>query len=298
MPAKTPELDLEELGAQYGWAMAVLDAIPEVRSLFKIYVRENWTEAKLQAKIRETKWYRTKSESQRSGAILKLTDPAEFNRRAESMYIHAQNVYRKMAGGHGKSSAYFTAMAGQAMLLGWTDEELENAIGKSINYNALLNQQRLGGEAGQTEDFVRKAAADYGVKVSGEWLTQRIKNNVQGIEDENSIMHSIRQMAKSRYRGFSEQFDQGLTLRDIAEPYRQSYAQLLEVNPNDVDLMDGQIQKALTRSNPDSQKPEPMAVWEFENQLRDDPRWMETNNAREGMLSVGRNILTQMGLSV
>ncbi len=82
---------------------------------------------------------------------------------------------------------------------------------------------------------------------------------------------------------------------DIAQPYIESMGRLLEVNPQDIDLNDPKIRQALSARNKDGQVG-PKTVWEFENDLRKDPRWMQTNNARESMMSTGREVLSLMGL--
>jgi hypothetical protein len=58
-------------------------------------------------------------------------------------------------------------------------------------------------------------------------------------------------MARSKYPEMQTYLDQGMTVRDVAEPYLQSYAQLLEVAPDAVQLTDARVQKALQGTPPD-----------------------------------------------
>jgi hypothetical protein len=72
-------------------------------------------------------------------------------------------------------------------------------------------------------------------------------------------------------------------------------SRLLEVSPDNIDLNDHTINKALTSLNADS-KPELQPIWQFETSLRKDPRWASTQNARNTVDSVARSILSDFGL--
>ena len=292
-------MDYDDLTAQFGWTKAVLDALPEVKKVIDQWLDlPDGTPDRLQAMIRGTKWYKTHSESERSGFFLKQTDPQTFARRMDAMRAHVRTMYTGMAGGRNLSDAYVNNFASQAMLLGWSDEQLKQTLARSINYSGMLKNDQLGGQAGQLQDFITKTASDYGIKLSGQYVTNMVKYAMQGIHDEASIRGDLLKQAKVKYRAFSDDLDRGLTIQDIAEPYRQTYAQLLEVNPNEVDLDDNLIQRALTRTDDQTGKPHPMAVWEFQDQIRNDSRWMQTNNARESMNEIGHNILNMMGVTV
>jgi hypothetical protein len=40
-----------------------------------------------------------------------------------------------------------------------------------------------------------------------------------------------------------------------------------------------------------------MPLWQFENEIRDDPLWRKTNNARESMMTVARQVARDFGLA-
>ena len=40
-----------------------------------------------------------------------------------------------------------------------------------------------------------------------------------------------------------------------------------------------------------------MPLWQFENELREDPLWKKTNNARESMMTVARQVAKDFGLA-
>jgi hypothetical protein len=72
-------------------------------------------------------------------------------------------------------------------------------------------------------------------------------------------------------------------------------ANILEINPTDVKLDDPSINRALTNLGQDS-KPALQPLWQFEQEMRKDPRWGNTQNARQSLDSTANTILKSFGL--
>lgn len=291
-----PKIDMEEMAANYGWSLAVLNSNKELKNVFNQAVKETWSPQRFVAAVRNTRWYRTTSESARQALVLQKTDPAEWSRRTGQMAEHIRQMYGQMSGGQKMTQNWLKSAASQAVMFGWTDEELKHHIAADTGYRTLMSQDRLGGAAGQAEDAIRKSLSDYGVKVSDNWIANRIKGMMLGTDSIESVQDYIRKYAKGQYRAFADQIDQGLTVRDLAEPYMQSMAKVLEINPASISIFDKSVQNALSGYDPDSGKPTTKPIWQFENELRQDPRWTKTQNAQDQLLSVGHSLLNQFGL--
>lgn len=287
---------MEELAASYGWSLAVLNSNKELKKLFQLAVKETWEPSKFVAKVRDTGWYKKNGEAARQALILRKTDPKEWQRRNEQMKLHIRTLYGSMSGGQKMSNKWLGSAASQAITLGWTEEEIKHQIARSTGYITLMREDRLGGEAGEIEDMMTKAEGDYGFKVSDAWKVGRIRNTMLGVDSKESIMDAFKKYAKSTYGAFAEEIDNGMTIKDIAEPYVQTMGRLLELNPESITVFDSKIRAALTERDPESGKARAMPVWRFENQLREDPRWNQTNNARQAYMSTGHSLLQQFGL--
>jgi hypothetical protein len=104
-------------------------------------------------------------------------------------------------------------------------------------------------------------------------------------------------MAKSKYPGMGAFLDMGQTVRQVATPYVQSYAQLLEVDADSVDMNDNLIQQALQGTPSSATAPPQMqSVYQFERSVRRDPRWVRTKNARDSVTNAAHNVLRDWGL--
>jgi hypothetical protein len=102
-------------------------------------------------------------------------------------------------------------------------------------------------------------------------------------------------MAKQRYGHLSELIDQGVTLEDLASNYRQSAAKLLEIDPNQIDMSQGDYEVALSFG--EEGKKRAMTTGEWERLLRTDARygWEKTENAKSEARSLASNIAEAFG---
>jgi hypothetical protein len=151
------------------------------------------------------------------------------------------------------------------------------------------------GAAGNTYGKLRELASAYGIQYSEDWYKNSVASILSGKEAEDTYDVSIKELAKSKYPTLAKQIDAGRNVRDLASPYIESMAQLLEVGSDTITLDDFYINQALTGLDADG-TPKQKPLWEFQQQLRQDPRWRYTKNAQESMMSASRKVLQDFGL--
>jgi len=93
------------------------------------------------------------------------------------------------------------------------------------------------------------------------------------------LLKKAKDNAKIMMPHFAQQFDQGYTLDDVFEPYKEIAAQTLELNPNDIKYTDPKFRIALEKK-PDGTS---MNASEWEYMLKKDPKykWANTKKAKE-----------------
>ena len=101
-----------------------------------------------------------------------------------------------------------------------------------------------------------------------------------GVAYNTSAKNYIQSLAASKYVALKDRIMAGESVRQIADPYMQSYAKLLEVDRENVKLDDPLIQRALQARDAKG-KPTTQTVYDFEQTLRNDARWRKTDNARD-----------------
>lgn len=294
----TPKIDPEELAADYGWALSVLKSNPELNKIFNDAVAHTYSPAMFTAKLRATKWYQSRSEAQRQNEVLRKADPQEWSRRLQKASASISDQYYAMTGKKldpKRAAAYGTS----SLMLGWSDAEIGDQVGNMVTAQTLM-KQGLGGTLGQAEQQLRQAAEDYGLDFSQGALASQLNNIARQTTDVTAIVDNYRNTAKSKYAAYADQLDQGMTMRDIAEPYKQMMAKTLELSDKSLTINNPAIQQALTwRPPPKGGKPSPpqgMALWQFEQNLKNDPRWNKTQNAQDSVMAAGRKVLADMGL--
>lgn len=294
MPTNRDTISNEEMtAAGYGWSLGFLKSYPELYSLFRSAVKGGWSQGQFIARVRNSKWYRTHGEAQRQAMVLQKTDPAEWNRRHAAMRAQIDSIFQQLTGRNYRGTKLAYNIAQQALTYGLSEDEIRAIVGRSVQIRDRM-KGGLGGSLGEAEQALRKAKEDYGIDLSESWMERALHNIAFGTADVNATADYIRGLAKSRYRAFANQIDQGMTIRDIAEPYRQLMAKTLEISDGQISTSDGTIQRALTATD-DKHQPMAKPLWQFETELKNDPRWAKTNGARDQAMSVVTKVLQDWG---
>jgi hypothetical protein len=289
----TPELDQAELARQYGWASSVLNSDPELQGLFNTAVAETWDPAKFSAKVRETQWYKTHSESWRQNEVLKLTDPTTYATKQEqaktSFYAMATSMGADISGGQAD------ALAQQAFDLGWSEQQVRNVLTGYIN----MSSPNFGGVAGAAADQLREYATQMGVRMDDGSIQNWARMEAQAGGTGGGVQMGkqfILQNAVSAFPPLAQRLQAGETVDQIISPYKQSMSNILEVSGDSLDAFDPTIRGAILNKNKDG-SPGTQSLWEFENNLRKDARWLKTSNAQNSVMSTARKVLTDFGLA-
>jgi hypothetical protein len=189
----------------------------------------------------------------------------------------------------------FASVTRQALYNGWDDAQVRNALAGMLDFSA---GGHFGGEAGQAEQELRNYAGQMGVSLSDNTLKTWLRSLVAGNHSIEDYQAYIQNNAELAFPAFSKQIKSGVTVRQIADPYIQSMGNILEINPNSIDLQNATIRKALTQVDDQGQATGTgVPIWQFENSLRQDPRWLQTNNAREQINGVAHSVLKDFGFT-
>jgi hypothetical protein len=286
----------EEWAQYYGWALAVLQSDPSLYDLFKRAVKATWKPEKFIAELRKTPWYKKYGETARKALVLKKADPASWRERVRAIYQEIMSLASTM-GVHANWQTYWD-MAEDAFTFGWTNSELRRHLASYLNNTKGV----YGGEAGENEAQLRSYAFQMGVSIDDGTLKNWLKGIANGSRTLQDYKGYIQKLAISAYPGLAKQIQGGMTVRDIADPYMQSMANILEISPSTLSVNDPTIKKALAGvvqdANGNAQPGQSgMPLWQFEEQLKKDPRWLNTKNARRDLDSTGRGILQQFGVA-
>lgn len=290
-PTDTKALSPEELAASYGWAYSFLKGNKDLKGLFDDAVAGSWTPEKFQAKLRDTKWWKTNSDSMRKAAMEKDTDPATWNAKLNAARVQIQQLAATM--GAAIPGSKLGKIAETALKTGLDEAGLRNILGQYVTFQK--NGSTLNGEAGQYEHNIRQFAYENGVTLDKQTIKNQAALIGRGMATEQDFKSQIVNQAVSMYPSYKAQLEAGQTMADIASPYLQTMAEDLDLPVQSIKLTDPLIKQALNGLDKQG-KPVGMDQVTFRNQLRSDPRWGKTKTAQDNVMTTGLKVLKDMGM--
>jgi hypothetical protein len=185
------------------------------------------------------------------------------------------------------------------MMFGWGDPsnayELQRSILKNYTPAGETDTTDYVGDIGANADKLQTLAYANGVEFSDGWYNSAAKSIASGLSNEDYWTQKIRQEAASTFPVFKDQIEMGVNVADIASPYLKSMSELLEINPAEIKLNDPTILGALTNYD-EKGNPRAMNLGAFRDQLRKDPRWMETDKAQNEIAGITGSVMKMFGL--
>jgi len=185
---------------------------------------------------------------------------------------------------------YLTANAEDPRL--WIEDKVKTDVlfgKKEVNSLAIPE-----GPSGKYFVALKNFASDNGILLSDSAATSYANSIVTNTIDENTAFNALRESAAEAFPALADKIKAGINLKTLADPYIQSMSSILEIPGSGIDLFDPKIRGALAYTLPDG-KVGTRSIYDFEKELRKDPRWQYTNNARNEAASVATTVLKDFG---
>jgi hypothetical protein len=303
-----------EVAAEADFALpeTIFKNVPSLNKILDRYVKENWTEAKLRKAIRDDVWYRQNSgvikqryvqlfnyrdlvntgqaqgTTQYEQDIVKLerqiadkarslgsgiaSDPAALRKAAENMYITNVGIDDAM-----------------------TTDFIAAAIRPITSTIGGVATQTYSGQALKDYQAIQDIARSNGFRVKdiipgGFNERQVLEGIATGKLDPNRIAQDTRILAQQGQPQYvRDLLSQGYNLDQVFAPYRQTMANLLEINADEIDLNDSTLRSAISDKGD-------MNIYDFKKTLKRDNRWQYTENAKQEVSDATLKILRDFGL--
>ena len=283
------KLDAGQLAANYSWSASVINSDPELSALFAKAAEKDWEIAKVDTEVKNTNWYKNNNQFYREAWVAEKKGGANW----ETSVKDAQMAVQKAAIERGnRLSPEDEALAARKYLYeGWGVQGREQLMYNF--FDAGLSTKY--GAAASAESQLRTAAWNAGITYSNDWYLSAAKSLNKNGSNMNDWLTDIRDTSAGLYPMYAEKIKSGISVRDLASPYINQMANIFEVAPDSISLNDPYIKQALGGMSPDG-NPQAMSLWEFQQKLRKDPRWMETTQAGDEMSKTANDILQKFGM--
>lgn len=266
---------------------SLLDSVPELRKLVDKAVKGDWSMEKFQNSIEDSKWWKSHSATARSVITQRANDPASYSRSIQNVKNTLNSMTSRL--GMKLSASQLAGIANTALLTGNDSNQdwLTHQISAKNDYTHLKSLGSLTGQMASTAQQLRELAYSYGHRWDPSLTARYAQNVLDGTGTVEQYKQRLERWAVSAFPGLGDQIRGGATLKELGDPYVQSMAQVLEMNPESLSVFTPQIRKALMgASAKPGEVPSTTPLWQFENQLRTDPRWQYTDNAHASMASM------------
>lgn len=275
----------ESVTTAYGLTADLIRAFPELQRVYDLYVAGDLAQAELE--YYKTNYYKNLNTTSKTRAQQKASQPGVYSQGLDSFKIEQRK--RLIGKGINLDEATFNLIIQDAYDKGLDDAQIDlQALSKS--------QGTIGGTTLGTVQSLKEYADSFGMAYDNTVLDQWSKGVFSGTNTVQDIQARIRRDSASAYPVYSREIDSGTTLDALASAYKSSMANILEIDSDSIGYNDPTIRKALQYIGTDG-KPAVKPIWQFEAELRQDPRWELTNNARATVDSLSLKVLRDFGLA-
>lgn len=289
----------------------------ELGDLLVRAVNEKWKPERWLKEIELTKWYRSNNDEVRK----RMTQFGNYeDLRSQGLDVNKSDYGLWLSKKKGQLKADAQSIAGVAITdaqaediakkiyLGFLDDD-ENAIraflvpliGKTTSIVGGKTVTGYGGRALQDYQTLQAIAKANGMSLAqilpgisatttGGDLEEAVLEKIAlGELDVNRISQDARMMAAIGQPEFVRNLlGQGYDLDQIYSPYKNTMAEVLEINPEQISLNDPTLRSAISDKGETN-------LYDFQRALRKDSRWQYTQKARQEVGDITLNVLRDFG---
>jgi hypothetical protein len=274
--APKDKINKKKIEQEYGLSYALFKSNSELNKLLKDATAGSWTAQKFQVELRNTKWFQKHSDTWREATALKYSDPSTYKQKVAEQLT----TVKALAGQYGATldADGLNKLAEQSLLFGWSNGDIQTHL---ANYVTPSSSGNYGGDLASIQSSLEQTALANGVRVGDSQMQNWMQAIVKGQASQDQYEKYIRDTAAKTFSAYGDQIKAGMNVSDLASPYIQSMGQVLELNPDSIDMFDPTIRKAMSYVDPKTGKPSAMSITDFENGLRQDQRWQYTKQAND-----------------
>lgn len=238
--------------------------------------------------LNKTGWFKKHSAESTKRLIAEKDRPGVFKEEMRQKRSYIKSALDQL--GVKLSAEDLERIARNAYIYDWSDSFIMDKVqrAKGIRFR--------GGAIAEAEDEMITYADDYGVAFTDADLRQ-VRSEMMDGAGLQTVRDAIQERAARRYAIWADQILNGQSVRSLASSYFEQAAQMLEVDPNTIEWDDPLFKggRAFTTTDADGKQAQ-KGLWEFEKDIRQDARWMDTKNARDEVMGKAAGLLSTMGL--
>lgn len=291
---KPDTLSEDDLRAKYKITAQQLAIDPDLKDLFQRAWKGKWEKEKFDFELTQTDWYRNNAKPMRE-YMMASADPqsADWIRKQNDALEAVRQTANTL--GANFSEQQLSNFATQSMMYGWSEPGREDFLKR-----AMVSAQPEGDYSGDVEKNamnLKRMALANGVEFDDAWYQGAGRSIATKLSDSTFWEEKVLNEAASMFPVFKDQILSGVTsAREIASPYMKMMQDTLGIATDQIKVNDPTILHALTNYD-DKGNPTAMNLGAFQQHLRNDPRWMQTDKAQNDITSVASRVMEMFGIT-
>lgn len=236
--------------------------VPEIKAELTQMARDGITDpAEARRRISATQWYKNTASSARLWHAKERSDPAsamsDITEQTDFLQAQADQL------GVTVEPARLRYIAESSLRFGWSPSQINRAIAAEFRYDPKSKVQ-----ATKVVEM-KEQAKKYLVPLSDEAIQTWATGLMSGQFNQASYDQYLKDTAKSLFPQLVSAIDQGMTVAEYVDPYKQIAAQTLEMNPDTIDFMDPKWRQAFDQKD-DKGNRTIMTLSEWSSKIRTD----------------------------
>lgn len=303
-----PILNKELMAQQYGYALRVINAVPELQMLFERAVNDQtgvWDPKKFQVALHNTRWWNENSDPARKAFVAETMGTLPDGTKTADWQNQLDIAGTAIDAAASAMGARLTPEERERFVHryiyeGWMDSDrkglMEKALSQEIDPSTGMAKGRLMGGAGNLEEKLRKIAQDNGLTLSDSYFQSAARSVASSLTTEEDWVRDVRSQAASMWPpGWADKINAGADASSLASGYMNLMAQTLELDPSQIKLDDPVLRSAITKVD-DKGNPAMVGLGDFGQMLRDDPRYKQTSRYTNDLASIAMDVMRSFGL--
>lgn len=263
--------------------------IPELATILDEAAKGEYTPARFQARIESSEWWKNNKDTAREFVRRQTTDPETLKEEIKDKTDWAVDLATNLGIPFGATE--LGPLATEAVRLGWNDTDFKKAIMAKVQYDP-----KQAGGLGAFQTQAKSLGKNYLVKVDDVEAFDWAKKLATGEFTQENLTETLASRAKGSFPTIADFIENGGVPRDYFANHINSAAQLLEVDPETIDLTDPKYHDITSYA--DSQgKVRPMTLSETTSFVKQKDEYWKTGNSSNDVSSIINNLGEMFGRS-
>jgi hypothetical protein len=227
--------------------------------------------------------------------LLQSSDPAEAQRLLSQKNTDIMLMFTQSGIKADKGLARVSEIAQMALAQGLSDAQIKMLIASEAHWTGPEGKgNTIAGTMQAAQSQVQAMAYDMLLPMSDQTAFDWAKKLLGGLVTQEAVAADIRNQAMSRFPQFADEITRGANLKQIAAPYVEQTAKLLDISPETIDMTKDKWSRMIDTRDADGQRTS-MSLADAATYVRKTDEWQYTDAAHEQAATMASTIAKTFG---